>query len=341
MLMRAGLTLSWTREKLSFMSIIQRPRRLRRNAAIRRLVRETRLDQADLIQPLFIDQNLDEPQPVESMPGVLRYSLNTIAAEAASIGEQGVSAVILFGIPSAKDERASQAYAADGVIQQSIAAIKDRVPELSVLTDVCLCEYMSHGHCGIIDGEKILNDPTLELLAKTALSHAEAGADMVAPSDMMDGRVGVIRHSLDENGFQDIPLMSYAVKYASAFYGPFRDAAASAPRFGDRASYQMDPANIREALREAELDVQEGADILMVKPALPYLDVLANLRQIHDVPLAAYHVSGEYAQLKAAAERGWLDEKRSVLEALTSIKRAGADLILTYYAKQAAEWLND
>ena len=324
------------------MSILfQRPRRLRQSAQIRRMVRETRLDPSDLIQPLFVDQTIQEPHPVESMPGIWRYPLSELAAQAASIQQLGIPAVILFGMPTHKDEQASGAYAADGVIQQAVQAIKAAQPDLQVITDVCLCEYMSHGHCGVVEGERILNDPSLELLAKTALSHAEAGADLVAPSDMMDGRIGVIRHFLDENGFQDLPIMSYAVKYASAFYGPFRDAVDSTPALGDRKTYQMDPANRREALREAELDVQEGADMLLVKPALPYLDILAELRQLHDVPLAAYQVSGEYAQIKAAAERGWLDETKVVLESLTAIKRAGADLIVSYYAAQAAEWLSN
>ena len=319
----------------------QRPRRLRQSAPIRRMVRETRLDPSDLIQPLFVDQSIREPQPVESMPGIWRYPLSELAAQAASIQQVGVPAVILFGIPTHKDEQASGAYATDGVVQQAVQAIKAAQPDLQVMTDVCLCEYMSHGHCGVVEAGKILNDPSLELLAKTALSHAAAGADLVAPSDMMDGRIGVIRHFLDENGYQDLPIMSYAVKYASAFYGPFRDAVDSTPAFGDRKTYQMDPANRREALREAELDVQEGADMLLVKPALPSLDILAELRQLHDVPLAAYQVSGEYAQIKAAAERGWLDETKVVLESLTAIKRAGADLIVSYYAAQAAEWLRN
>ena len=302
---------------------------------------ETHLHPHHLIQPLFIDETATEAKPIASMPGIMRHPLNEVAAVAKAIYDSGVPAVILFGIPAKKDEIASQAYAASGVIQRGIAEIKNKNPELQVITDVCLCEYMSHGHCGIVAGNEVLNDPTLKLLAQTALSHAEAGADMVAPSDMMDGRIGAIRHMLDENHFSQLPILSYAVKYASAFYGPFREAAESTPSFGSRASYQMDPGNLREALREAALDVEEGADILMVKPALPYLDIVFALRQRFDIPLAAYHVSGEYAMLKAAAERSWLDEKKTVLESLTSIKRAGADLIITYYAKQAAEWLKD
>lgn len=320
--------------------ILQRPRRLRGSTGLRRMIQETRLDQTDFIQPLFIAEEAKTAEPIGSMPGIMRHPIHEVAAEAKAIYDCGVPAVMLFGIPAKKDEVASQAYAAEGVIQQSIKAIKDKIPELQIITDVCLCEYMAHGHCGIVEGNEILNDPSLKLLAQTALSHAAAGADMVAPSDMMDGRIAAIRHMLDENNFSQLPIMSYAVKYASAFYGPFRDAADSSPSFGDRATYQMDPANMREALREAQLDVEEGADILMVKPALPYLDIVLALRESFDVPLAAYHVSGEYAMLKAAAERNWVDEKRAVLEALSSIKRAGADLIITYYAKQAAEWLN-
>lgn len=320
--------------------IIKRPRRLRRTDGLRRMMQETLLQPSHLIQPLFVDETATEARPIASMPGMMRYPLTEVAAAATAIYEAGVPAVILFGIPAQKDELASQAYAKTGVVQRGISAIKNAIPELQVITDVCLCEYMSHGHCGIVEGSEVLNDPSLKLLAQTALSHAEAGADMVAPSDMMDGRIAAIRHMLDENNFSQVPILSYAVKYASAFYGPFREAAESTPSFGNRATYQMDPANLREALREAELDVEEGADILLVKPAMSYLDIVFALRESFDVPLAAYHVSGEYAMLKAAAERGWVDEQQAVLEALTSIKRAGADLIVTYYAKQVAEWLN-
>ncbi len=317
----------------------QRPRRLRNSPALRQMLQETQLLARHLVQPIFVDETIDAAVPVASMPGVQRHPLSAVAEVAQNIARTGVPAVILFGVPRHKDDKASSAYDAEGVVQQAVQRMKQRVPELLVMTDVCLCEYMSHGHCGIVEGGQVLNDPSLELLAKTAVSHAEAGADLVAPSDMMDGRVGVIRSALDESGFSQTPMMSYAVKYASAFYGPFRDAADSAPSFGDRKSYQMDPANIREALREATLDLEEGADILMVKPGLPYLDVLATLKDNFDVPLAAYQVSGEYAMLKAAAEKGWLDEEKAAMESLLALRRGGADLILTYYATQVAEWL--
>jgi porphobilinogen synthase len=317
----------------------KRPRRLRQTAALRKLFSETELSAGHLILPLFVEEGLDEPTPIESMPSVQRHSLKSLVAEAQEAHALGVPAVLLFGIPKRKDELASEAYDPTGVVQEAIKSIKNAIPEIAVVTDVCLCEYMSHGHCGIVENEKVLNDPSIELLAKTAVSHAEAGADMVAPSDMMDGRIGTIRRALDAQGFTDTPLMSYAVKYASAFYGPFREAAGSAPSFGDRKTYQMDPANAREAVREAKLDIEEEADIIMVKPALPYLDVIQKVRTLSDLPLAAYQVSGEYAMLKAAAEKDWLHEKSCVLESLLCIKRAGADVIVTYYAKEAARWL--
>jgi porphobilinogen synthase len=314
-------------------------RRLRRGAALRDMVRETVLRPQDLIQPLFVRAGEGPPEPVESMPGVARLSVPDLVEEAGRIRAAGVSAVLLFGIPSAKDEAGTGAYDEDGIVQVAIRALKDAHPELLVFADTCLCEYTSHGHCGVLLDGDVDNDLSLELIARTAVSQAAAGADAVAPSDMMDGRVGAIREQLDAEGLSGTPIISYAVKYASAFYGPFREAAGSTPQEGDRRGYQMDPANGREALREAELDLAEGADVLMVKPALPYLDVLARLRDRTEAPLAAYHVSGEYSMLKAAALNGWVDERAAALEALTSIKRAGADLIVTYYAKEAAEWL--
>lgn len=318
-----------------------RPRRLRRNENLRRMVRETFLRIDDLIYPLFVQPGKGIKEPISSMPNNYRFSIDELVKEIKDIYKLGIPAIILFGIPEKKDELGTEAYAKDGIIQRAIKAIKDSVPEIIVITDVCLCEYTSHGHCGVIKNGQIDNDATLELLAKEAVSHAEAGADMVAPSDMMDGRVKAIREALDRSGFSHIPIMSYAVKYASAFYGPFREAAESAPQFGDRRSYQMDPPNAREALREAELDVGEGADIIMVKPALPYLDIIYRVRQAINRPIAAYNVSGEFSMLKAAIANGWLEEKRVVLEALTSIKRAGADLILTYFAKEIATWLSE
>jgi porphobilinogen synthase len=278
-------------------------------------------------------------QEVPSMPGVYQHSVDKAAAAAAAAADLGIPAVLLFGIPEAKDARGSQAWSDDGVVQRAIAAIKERAPDLVVITDVCLCEYTDHGHCGVLEGETVANDPTCELLAKEALSHARAGADIVAPSDMMDGRVRVIRDTLDENGFSGVPILSYAAKFCSGFYGPFRDAAESAPRFGDRSGYQMDPANGDEALREVALDLEEGADIVMVKPALPYLDVIRRVKEETGAPLAAYQVSGEYSMLKAAAQNGWIDERQAALEALTAIRRAGADVVITYYAKEAAGWL--
>lgn len=316
-----------------------RLRRLRRNKALRALVRETKVEVGDLVYPLFVVEGSKIKQKISSMPGLYRLSNDLLPKEVEEIARLGIPAVILFGIPQKKDEVGSLAYHPKGVIQQAIRAIKKTTTELLVITDVCLCEYTSHGHCGVVVDGYVDNDKTLGLLAKTALSHAEAGADIVAPSDMMDGRVKAIRQALDGNGFQDIPILAYAAKYASYFYGPFREAAESAPQFGDRRSYQMDPPNWREALREIEQDIVEGADIVMVKPALPYLDVIRKVRDTFNHPLAAYSVSGEYAMVKAAAKQGWLDEKGLVLEMLTAIKRAGADIIITYYAKEAASWL--
>jgi porphobilinogen synthase len=321
---------------------IQRLRRTRRTGALRGLVRETRLSPSDLIYPIFVTAGEDVRNPVSSMPGVFQLSINHAVAEAQKAHELGISGVLLFGIPKEKDEAASGAYDPEGIVQLATRAIKDAVPEMVVVTDVCLCEYMSHGHCGVVEkgtGE-VLNDISLELLARTAASQAEAGADVVAPSDMMDGRVAAIRSELDNEGFHNTLIMAYAAKYASAFYGPFREAAESAPAFGDRRSYQMDPANAREALLEVELDIEEGADIVMVKPALPYLDVVRRVRESTNLPVAAYSVSGEYAMIRAASQNGWLDERAVVLEALTGIKRAGADVIITYYAPEVARWLS-
>jgi len=313
-----------------------RPRRLRRTEALRAMVRETELSVKHLIYPLFICPGKGVRQEVSSMPGVYRLSVDEAVREAREVYELGVPAVILFGIPEKKDEIGSEAYARRGIVQRAIEAIKKAVPDLVVVTDVCLCEYTSHGHCGIIRNGEVDNDATLEQLARTAISHARAGADIVAPSDMMDGRVGRIREALDEAGFPNVAILSYAVKYCSSFYGPFREAADSAPQFGDRRSYQMDPANAREALREAAMDIEEGADIIMVKPALPYLDIIRALREEFNHPIAAYQVSGEYAMIKAAAKLGWLDEDRVMMESLLSIRRAGADLIITYFAKEVA-----
>jgi porphobilinogen synthase len=322
--------------------LVHRPRRLRRTAALRNLVRETNLSRHDFILPLFVNEKIGARRPISSMPGVEQLAPEEVAAEATRAAAAGLQAVILFGIPHEKDEQASGAYAEKGVVQQAVRAIKAQCPDLLVMTDVCLCEYMSHGHCGVtrIDGDHfhVLNDESVELLVKTALSHAAAGADIVAPSDMMDGRIGAIREALDNAGYDQTGIMSYAAKFASAFYGPFREAAESPPQFGDRRGYQMDPANASEALREAALDVEEGADIIMVKPALPYLDILWRVRERFGLTTAVYHVSGEYAMVKAAAERGWLDERQAVLEIMTGLKRAGADLIVTYWAKELAEW---
>lgn len=319
---------------------IYRPRRLRKNENLRRMIRETKLSRDDLIYPLFVTHGRGVRREISSMPGIAQLSIDLAVKETTEARQLGIPAVILFGIPKKKDLKASEAYARSGIIQQAIKAIKDKTPELVVITDVCLCEYTSHGHCGVVVNGEVDNDATLELLAKTALSHAQAGADMVAPSDMMDGRVKAIRDALDQHSFNDLPIMAYAAKHASAFYGPFREAAESTPQFGDRRSYQMDPANAREALREVGLDIQEGADIIMVKPALPYLDIIRAVRQEFNLPVAAYNVSGEYAMIKAAAQKGWLDEERVMMEVLTAIKRAGADLILTYFAKEAARLLD-
>ncbi len=317
-----------------------RPRRLRRTETLRRMVRETALSVDDLIYPLFVVPGKGVKEPISSMPGQFHFSVDKLVEEAVRAKELGIPAVLLFGLPEYKDETGSSGSAPDGVVQRATEAIKERLgDDLLVITDVCLCEYTSHGHCGILVDREVDNDETLEHLAAQALSHVKAGADMVAPSDMMDGRVAEIRATLDEAGYTHIPIMSYAAKFASAFYGPFREAAQSAPAFGDRRSYQMDPANGREALREVALDIEEGADIIMVKPALPFLDVIARVRDQFDRPVAAYNVSGEYAMIKAAAERGWVDEQRVVMESLTGIKRAGADLIITYFAPEVAAWL--
>lgn len=317
-----------------------RPRRLRRNHKLRNLVRETRLDLDDLIQPLFVCPGRGIKKPISSMPGNYQLSIDSLTEEVKEIRDSGISAVILFGIPEKKDEKASEAYASDGIIQRAIRAIKETTEDVLVVTDVCLCEYMSHGHCGLVEGNEILNDPTLELLSRMALSHADAGVDMVAPSDMMDGRVGAIREALDDKGFTHIPIMAYSAKFASALYGPFREAAEATPQFGDRKTYQMDPGNLREALREVALDIQEGADIVMVKPALLYLDVIYAVRDAFDIPVAAYNVSGEFAMIKAADQMGWLNGVEVMMETLLSIKRAGADIILTYFAKEMARILN-
>jgi len=316
-------------------NLIHRPRRLRRGEALRSLVRETKLSRDDFVLPLFVCAGSGVRREVSSMPGVYNLSVDETAKDVAAAYDAGVRSVIVFGLPENKDELASGAYAEDGVVQQAIRAIRHSAPDMIVMADTCLCEYTSHGHCGVVRGGEVLNDESLELLAKTAVSQAEAGADLVAPSAMMDGQVRAIREALDSSGFQHLPIMAYAVKYASAFYGPFREAADSAPAFGDRRAYQMDPPNAREAMREALLDYEEGADILMVKPATVYLDILRRVRERFDVPLAAYHVSGEYALIKAAAQKGWIDEQRVMMETLTSIKRAGADIILTYYAREA------
>ncbi|NOX80127.1 MAG: porphobilinogen synthase [Deltaproteobacteria bacterium] len=318
-----------------------RPRRMRQNDTFRAMIRETRLAPDQMIYPLFVMPGKGKREEIPSMPGVHRISVDQLGREAKECLDIGVRSVILFGLPEKKDPMGSGAHARDGIVQRAIRELKNSAPDLTVVTDVCLCEYTDHGHCGCLIGNEVDNDATLELLALTALSHARAGADMVAPSDMMDGRVGEIRAQLDENNFHMVPIMSYAVKYASAFYGPFRDAADCAPQFGDRRSYQMDPANSREALREATLDVDEGADILMVKPAVAYLDIISRLHDEFDLPIAAYHVSGEYAMIKAAAQNGWIDGDRVMAETLLSIKRAGADIIITYFAKDMARLLQN
>jgi porphobilinogen synthase len=323
--------------------LVHRPRRLRRTAAIRNLIRETNLSRHDFILPLFVSEKIASARPIESMPGVHQHASGEIADATARARDAGVQAVILFGIPKLKDEKASGAWADDGVVQKAVRAIKQRVPEMVVITDVCLCEYTDHGHCGVVrrDGEHfhVLNDESVDLIARSAVSQARAGADMVAPSDMMDGRIGAVRTALDQAGFSETGIISYAAKFASAFYGPFREAAESPPQFGDRRSYQMDPANADEALREVELDLAEGADIILIKPALPYLDILWRVRERFGRPTAVYHVSGEFAMVKAAAAKGLIDERAAVLEIMTSLKRAGADFIVTYWATELMEWL--
>jgi porphobilinogen synthase len=316
-----------------------RPRRLRRSEAIRSLVQETRLTAAGLIYPMFVCPGTKVRQEVSSMPGVFQQSADQIVEECREVEALGIPGIILFGLPETKDARGASSLSSQGVVQRAIEAIRKAKLKLLVITDVCLCEYTDHGHCGVIENGEVANDPTLTILAQQALSHVRAGADMVAPSDMMDGRVAAIREILDEHKFENTAILSYAAKYSSGFYGPFREAAQSAPQFGDRRSYQMDPPNAREALKEVELDLEEGADIVMVKPALPYLDIIRRVRDAFDVPVAAYNVSGEYAMVKAAAEKGWVDEKRVVLEILTGIQRAGAEIILTYHAKDVARWL--
>jgi len=318
---------------------LYRPRRLRESPLLRKMVRETRLRVDDFVYPLFAVHGRGVRAPIASMPGQYRLSVDELLRECKDAASMGIPDVLLFGLPVDKDPRGSEAYAEDGIIQQAVRAVKETIPDLLVVTDVCLCEYTSHGHCGVVEEGRVKNDPTLDLLARTAVSHVEAGADMVAPSDMMDGRVAAIREALDENGNQETPIMAYSAKYASAFYGPFREAADSTPQFGDRRSYQMDPANSVEAMREVALDVDEGADIVMVKPALPYLDIIAKVKSEFGLPVAAYSVSGEYAMLRAAGQLGWLDEEAAMMEALTGIRRAGADIIITYFAKEAARIL--
>jgi porphobilinogen synthase len=316
-----------------------RLRRLRRSGRLRGLVRETRLDLSDFVQPLFVCPGEGVVRPLEGLPGIVQRSVDELVLEAERLTALGVSSVLLFGIPEEKDGEGSGAYDSDGIVQAALRELRLRFPQLVLASDVCLCEYTSHGHCGVVQDAEIRNDLTLELLVRTAVSHAEAGADAVCPSDMMDGRVGAIRAALDDAGFEEMPIVSYAAKYASAFYGPFREAAESAPAFGDRRGYQMDPANVREALRECELDVREGADALIVKPALPYLDVLRAVRERFDLPVGAYNVSGEYAMVKAAAQSGWLDERQAALESLVAIKRAGADFVVSYWTAELAQWL--
>ncbi|HST30590.1 MAG TPA: porphobilinogen synthase [Chthoniobacterales bacterium] len=326
-------------------NLVHRPRRMRRSPALRNLVRETNLTAHDFVLPLFVSDKIEKRRAIPSMPGVSQFTVNEVVDQAKQAEDTGLQAILLFGIPDKKDEQASGAYAENSVIQKALRAIKKKCPGLTTITDVCLCEYMSHGHCGVtrIDGEHfhVLNDESVELLAKTALSHAQAGADMVAPSDMMDGRIGAVREALDANGFIDVGIMSYAAKFASVFYGPFRDAAESPPQFGDRRTYQMDTANADEALREVALDIDEGADIIMIKPALPYLDILWRARERFGKPTAVYHVSGEFAMVKAAAEKKVFDERAAVMEIMTSIKRAGADIIVTYWARELAQWLKE
>ena len=318
-----------------------RLRRMRQNERLRGLVRETNLRIDQLVYPLFIAEGIDQPHEIAAMPGIMQWPLGHLEHEVERIVQLGIPAILLFGIPNQKDDVGSQAYAHQGIIQRAIRRIKAEVPELQVITDVCLCEYTTHGHCGVIANGNVENDPSLRLLSQMALSHAQAGADIVAPSDMMDGRVGAIRRTLDEHGFNQLPIMSYAAKFASGFYGPFREAAGSTPQFGDRCSYQMDPANSREALREIDQDTKEGADIVMVKPALAYMDIIRQVRDRCSLPIAAYNVSGEYSMIKAAAQKGWIDERRITLEALTGIRRAGADIIITYFAPDVARWLRE
>src|SRR5574342_478471 len=318
---------------------VYRPRRLRESPLVRKMVRETVLRADDLVYPLFAVHGRGVREPIGPMPGQFRLSIDELLKECKDAASMGIPAVLLFGLPAEKDPRGGEAYAEDGIVQQAVRAVKETIPDLLVVTDVCLCEYTSHGHCGVVEDGRIKNDPTLDLIARTALSHVEAGADMVAPSDMMDGRVGAIREALDEAGYQETPIMAYAAKYASGFYGPFREAAESTPQFGDRRSYQMDPANANEALREVEMDIREGADIVMVKPAMAYLDIVYRVKQKFGYPLAAYNVSGEYSMIKAAGQNGWIDEQRIMLEVLFAIRRAGADMILTYFAKDAARLL--
>ncbi len=320
-------------------NLIHRPRRLRRTTQLRALIRETRLSPDNLIYPLFVCSGEGVQREIRSMPGVFNLSVDELVKEAEAAKREGINALIVFGLPESKDEVGSDAYAEDGIVQQAIRALKREIKELVVIADTCLCEYTSHGHCGLIENNDVANDPSLELIAQTAVSQAQAGADIIAPSGMMDGMVGAIRSALDAAAFTEIPILSYAIKYASAYYGPFRDAAGSAPQFGDRRNYQMDPANAREALREADLDVEQGADMLMVKPALPYLDIIKAARERYNLPIAAYQVSGEYAQIKAAGQLGWIDEERVMMESLIAIKRAGADLILTYFAREALKQL--
>ncbi|MBI2218503.1 MAG: porphobilinogen synthase [Candidatus Rokubacteria bacterium] len=316
-----------------------RPRRLREKALLRTMVRETRLDLQDLVYPMFAIHGRGVREPIGSMPGQYRLTVDELVKDVKDVAGMGIPAVILFGLPEEKDPRGSEAYADDGIVQQAVRAVKDTVPDLLVITDVCLCQYTSHGHCGVVENGSVKNDPTLDLLARVAVSHAEAGADMVAPSDMMDGRVAAIREALDDANYLETPIMAYSAKYASAFYGPFREAADSSPQFGDRRSYQMDPANALEAMREIALDVDEGADLVMVKPALAYLDIISRAKNEFGLPVAAYSVSGEYAMIKAAGKLGWLDEERAMLEALTAIRRAGADIVITYFAKDVARVL--
>jgi len=320
---------------------LHRPRRLREQSGFREMFCETTLRLKDLIYPMFVIHGRKVKIPVASMPGVYQFSVDQLIKEIRELMELGIRSVILFGIPETKDALGSSGYQPHGVVQEAVNVLKNMYPGLMIITDVCLCEYTDHGHCGVVDNGHILNDPTLELLAKMAVSHAEAGADMVAPSDMMDGRIAIIRKALDQSGFSNLPIMAYSAKYASGYYGPFREAAGSAPQFGDRRSYQMHPPNSDEALREVALDIEEGADVVMVKPALPYLDIIRRVKDTFNCPIAAYNVSGEYSMIKAAAERGWLDEQRVVWESLTGIKRAGADVILTYFAPQVAQWIKD